>query len=111
MRHNYRDGTATVTTGTLGGLAFIEVGNTGPVLAQDEIPALFEPFQPGREHRSDGTGLGLAVVRAITLTHHGELTATPRPGGGLTVRVELPTTHMEQVPQSPASENPTLRNI
>ncbi|MEV5689474.1 HAMP domain-containing sensor histidine kinase [Streptomyces sp. NPDC052164] len=111
VRHNHRDGTATVTTGTLGGLAFIEVGNTGPVLAQDEIPALFEPFQRGREHRSDGTGLGLAVVRAITLTHHGELTATPRPGGGLTVRVELPTTHMEQVPQSPASENPTLRNI
>ncbi|MCX4399541.1 HAMP domain-containing sensor histidine kinase [Streptomyces sp. NBC_01767] len=104
VRHNHHDGTATVTTGTLGGLAFIEVGNTGPVLDPDEIPALFEPFQRGREHRSDGTGLGLAVVRAITLTHHGELTATPRPDGGLTVRVELPTTQMEQVPQSPASE-------
>ncbi|MFI6650958.1 sensor histidine kinase [Streptomyces sp. NPDC050529] len=93
VRHNHHDGTATVTTGTLGGLAFIEVGNTGPVLDPDEIPALFEPFQRGREHRSDGTGLGLAVVRAITLTHHGELTATPRPGGGLTVRVELPATN------------------
>ncbi|WP_232837738.1 sensor histidine kinase [Streptomyces atratus] len=91
MRHNHRDGAATVTTGTVGGLAFIEVGNTGPVLDPDELPALFEPFQRGREHRSDGSGLGLAVVRAITLTHHGELTATPRPGGGLTVRVELPT--------------------
>lgn len=68
-----------MTTGTLGGLAFIEVGNTGRVLDPDEIPALFEPFQRGREHRSDGTGLGLAVVRAITLTHHGELTATPAP--------------------------------
>ncbi|WP_406452866.1 HAMP domain-containing histidine kinase [Streptomyces sp. NBC_00876] len=93
VRHNHHDGTATVTTGTLGGLAFIEVGNTGPALDPDEIPALFEPFQRGREHRSDGTGLGLAVVRAITLTHHGELTATPRHGGGLTVRVELPATN------------------
>ncbi|MCX4970706.1 HAMP domain-containing histidine kinase [Streptomyces sp. NBC_00654] len=101
VRHNHRDGSATVTTGTVGGLAFIEVGNTGPVVDPDDIPALFEPFQRGREHRSDGTGLGLAVVRAITLTHHGELTATPRPGGGLTVRVELPTTQVEQVPQSP----------
>ncbi|MGY3680474.1 sensor histidine kinase [Streptomyces sp. TE33382] len=91
VRHNHRDGTATVTTGTIGTLSFIEVGNTGPVLHQDEIPALFEPFQRGREHRSDGSGLGLAVVRAITLTHHGEVIATPRPGGGLTVRVELPT--------------------
>ncbi|WP_426362048.1 hypothetical protein [Streptomyces sp. E-08] len=30
------------------------------------------------------------MVRAITVTHGGELTATPRPHGGLAVRVELP---------------------
>ncbi|MFE3646734.1 ATP-binding protein [Streptomyces sp. NPDC059152] len=53
------------------------------------MPALFEPFRRGPERRGNGSGLGLAVVRAITLTHHGEVTA-PRPGGGLTVRVELP---------------------
>ncbi|KQX55811.1 MULTISPECIES: HAMP domain-containing sensor histidine kinase [unclassified Streptomyces] len=90
VRHNHRGGTATVTTGTAAGLAFVEVGNTGPVVGPDEVPALFEPFQRGRERRSDGSGLGLAVVRAITRSHHGELTAVPRPGGGLVVRVELP---------------------
>ncbi|MFE0652673.1 sensor histidine kinase [Streptomyces sp. NPDC059534] len=96
VRHNHRGGQATVTTGSAGGLAFIEVGNTGPVLEPDEIPVLFEPFQRGREHRGDGSGLGLAVVRAITLTHHGELTAVPRPDGGLTVRVELPAADPDQ---------------
>ncbi|MFG2621386.1 hypothetical protein ACGFXC_27605 [Streptomyces sp. NPDC048507] len=30
------------------------------------------------------------MVRAIAPTHHGRITATPRPGGGLTVRLELP---------------------
>ncbi|MFD4857395.1 hypothetical protein [Streptomyces atratus] len=29
-------------------------------------------------------------MRAITLTHHGKVTAAHRPGGGLTVRVDLP---------------------
>ncbi|MEV6976636.1 HAMP domain-containing sensor histidine kinase [Kitasatospora sp. NPDC093806] len=90
VRHNHRDGTAAMTTGTRGTLAFIEVSNTGPVLDPDEVPALFEPFQRGPEHRTGGSGLGLAVVHTITLTHHGTVTATPHPDGGLTVRVELP---------------------
>ncbi|MFB7470575.1 sensor histidine kinase [Kitasatospora sp. NPDC056184] len=90
VRHNRRGGTATITTGTDGGRSFIEVANTGPVLDPREVPALFEPFQRGRQRSGDGSGLGLAVVRAVTRTHHGTVTATPRPGGGLTVRVELP---------------------
>ncbi|MFE7602314.1 sensor histidine kinase [Streptomyces sp. NPDC057494] len=90
VRHNRAGGTATVTTGVRGKLAFVEVGNTGPVLDPEEVPDLFEPFRRGTAHRGKGLGLGLAVVRAITVTHHGEVTATPRPDGGLTVRVELP---------------------
>lgn len=90
VRHNHPDGTATVSTGTAGGSAFVEVANTGPVLDPDEVPALFEPFQRGPERRGEGSGLGLAVVRAITLTHQGRISAVPRPAGGLTVRVELP---------------------
>ncbi|MEV7277337.1 HAMP domain-containing sensor histidine kinase [Streptomyces sp. NPDC093111] len=90
VRHNHPGGTATVTTGTAGDRSFVEVGNTGPVLDPAEVPELFEPFRRGTERRADGTGLGLAVVRAITATHHGRVTAEPRPHGGLTVRVELP---------------------
>ncbi|MFF8911885.1 sensor histidine kinase [Streptomyces sp. NPDC015032] len=90
VRHNHRDGTAAVATGTTDTAAYIEVANTGPVLAPDEIPALFEAFHRGRERRGNGAGLGLAVVRTITVTHRGRVTAAPRAGGGLTVRVELP---------------------
>ncbi|MFF4675126.1 ATP-binding protein [Streptomyces sp. NPDC001279] len=79
-----------MATGTTDAAAYIEVANTGPVLAPDEIPSLFEAFQRGHEHRGNGSGLGLAVVRTITVTHHGRVTAVPRTEGGLIVRVELP---------------------
>lgn len=89
VRHNHRGGTAVITTGTAGDSAFLQVTNTGPVLTPEEVPALFEPFHQGRE-RGSGFGLGLAVVQAVTTTHHGEVVATPRTNGGLTVRVVLP---------------------
>ncbi|MFE1414365.1 sensor histidine kinase [Streptomyces sp. NPDC058746] len=96
VRHNHPGGSATITTGTATvpgaalPVAFAEVVSTGPVLDPAEVPALFEPFRRGPHPHGRGSGLGLAVVRAITLNHHGTVTATPRPGGGLTVRVELP---------------------
>ncbi|MFB6837160.1 sensor histidine kinase [Streptomyces sp. NPDC056361] len=90
VRHNHPGGTATITTGTHDGLAFVEVANTGPVLDPAHVPGLFEPFHRGPDRRSHGLGLGLAVVRAVALTHHGAVTATARAGGGLTVRVTLP---------------------
>ncbi|MFD7031485.1 sensor histidine kinase [Streptomyces sp. NPDC059917] len=89
VRHNHRGGTAAITTGVAGDTAFLRVANTGPVLTPEEVPALFTPFHQGRE-RGSGFGLGLAVVRAITDTHHGEVVATAHADGGLTVRVLLP---------------------
>ncbi|MFD5435695.1 sensor histidine kinase [Kitasatospora sp. NPDC127067] len=103
VRHNHHGGTATITTGTDGGRSFIEVANTGPVLDPREVPALLEPFQRGRQRSGDGSGLGLAVVRAVTRTHDGTVTATPRPGGGLTVRVELPHRNRTDPPPEPSA--------
>ncbi|MFJ4621946.1 sensor histidine kinase [Streptomyces sp. NPDC088812] len=71
----------------------LEVGNTGPVVAPYEVPFLFEPFRrlgADRVVTGKGAGLGLSIVRAITLAHGGEATATSREGGGLTVTVTLP---------------------
>ncbi|MEE4598116.1 HAMP domain-containing sensor histidine kinase, partial [Streptomyces sp. DSM 41524] len=90
VRHNERGGSVHVAVGrTERGDAFVEVFNTGPVIERSQLPALFEPFQRGGGRRK-GSGLGLSVVRAVTASHQGTLTARPNPGGGLTVRVELP---------------------
>ncbi|SDL16442.1 sensor histidine kinase [Streptomyces indicus] len=73
----------------------VEVTNTGPHLEQAQVDRLFEPFYraaPRITSDRSGHGLGLALVRSITLAHHGTLTATALPTGGLTLRVELPRT-------------------
>lgn len=89
VRHNEPAGAVHVSTGrTARGQAFIEVYNTGPYIDESRLPALFEPFRRGG--RRKGSGLGLSVVRAVTGTHHGALRVQANPGGGLTVRVEIP---------------------
>jgi two-component system, OmpR family, sensor histidine kinase VanS len=73
--------------------AVLTVENTGEALAPQVLSTLVEPFQRGTERiRTDhaGVGLGLAIVKSITQAHGGTLTLTPRPAGGLRVRVQLP---------------------
>ncbi|WP_320672051.1 sensor histidine kinase [Patulibacter defluvii] len=94
--HNLpRDGTVWITTGTGPRGPRLTVENTGEPLTPSVVATLVEPFQRGGSSRvrSDhaGVGLGLAIVRSITHAHDGTLTLAARPGGGLSVTVELPT--------------------
>jgi two-component system sensor histidine kinase FlrB len=66
----------------------IEVADRGAGLPEDMGERIFEPFVTTR---SGGTGLGLAVVRAVARTHRGEVWARPREGGGTCVTLRLPT--------------------
>ncbi|MCZ0726791.1 sensor histidine kinase [Mycolicibacterium iranicum] len=70
------------------------VTNTGPVVADDIVPALFEPFRRAvAEDRvansNRGAGLGLSIVRSVATAHGGTVHAVARPEGGLTVTVTL----------------------
>jgi signal transduction histidine kinase len=92
--HNVRGGSVRVRTGLIGARAFLEAENTGAVIPDDLVPGLFEPFRRLDERtRSDsGAGIGLSIVAAVAAAHHGDVSARARAGGGLTVRIELPTT-------------------
>jgi two-component system sensor histidine kinase VanS len=71
----------------------LTVENTGPVLSDQLVSTLTEPFQrgTGRVHTDHGgVGLGLAIVRSITQAHDGALSLAARPDGGIHVTVELP---------------------
>ncbi|MFB8209006.1 sensor histidine kinase [Streptomyces sp. NPDC056010] len=86
-------GSVRVTTEARPYTVVLTVENTGEPVPPDLVPRLTEPFQRGTERvHTDhpGAGLGLAIVRSITHAHHGTLTLTARPGGGLRVTVELP---------------------
>ena len=47
-------------------------------------------FQPFVTTRARGTGLGLAVVQKIVVTHNGRVAVQPEPGGGARFVVSLP---------------------
>jgi signal transduction histidine kinase len=87
IRHNIRHGNVTVSTGLANDHAQLSVGNTGPVVRSQDLRRLFHPFQRlGAERtRTDGHGLGLAIVRAIADAHDAVPAVHPRPDGGLDV--------------------------
>ncbi len=61
--------------------------DNGPGIPEEVQERLFTPFFTTRP---DGTGLGLAVVRAIVHAHQGEVWAAARPEGGSTFGLLLP---------------------
>lgn len=74
----------------------IELQDNGPGIAQDILPRIFEPFFTTR---SDGTGLGLAVVQAVVRAHHGEVRVHSRAAAGTTFLLTLPSAaHNEALP-------------
>lgn len=93
MRHNIPGGHVEVSTGTRDRHVFVSIANTGPTVPPEQIDRLFQPFQRidgARTHHNDGHGLGLSIVQAIADAHGAELSARPRPEGGLTVDVAFP---------------------
>jgi len=92
VRHNIRGGWVSIRTGTGGRQARFEIANSGPVIPEELVPALFEPFRRVEERTSlrDGTGLGLAIVRSIGTAHGARVEAHSLPAGGLGVLVTLP---------------------
>ena len=93
VRHNIPGGDIQVTTKTSGGHAVLSVANSGQVIPPAEVDRLFQPFQrlgPRPARRDGGHGLGLSIVRAIATAHAAAITAKPRPGGGLAIKVTFP---------------------
>lgn len=93
------DGWVRVRTGMAGEKVELTVDNTGPMVPAHDVPGLFEPFRRlaaterlaggGRASIVRGAGLGLSIVRSVAQAHGGDVTATPRAGGGLSVRLLL----------------------
>jgi signal transduction histidine kinase len=86
-------GDITVTLGkTDAGQALIRVCDRGPGVPPELRERIFEPFYrlPGATERDGGVGLGLALVKSITLRHGGTVYCENRPGGGACFVVQLP---------------------
>ncbi|MES2292642.1 MAG: PAS domain S-box protein [Pseudomonadota bacterium] len=73
------------------GMAQISVSDTGPGIAPEVLPQLFQPFVTSKPH---GMGVGLSISRTIIESHGGHLWAEPGAKGGtifhLTLRARDP---------------------
>jgi signal transduction histidine kinase len=95
LRYNVPGGRIEIATGLEPDerTAVLRVGNTGPVVAADEIAELFEPFRRAtgsRSHHGPGHGLGLSIVSAVATAHSASVDTRARPDGGLDVEVRYP---------------------
>jgi signal transduction histidine kinase len=86
-------GTVRLGLSTAGGLARIDVSDTGigiPAAEQHRVFARFFRSSVAREAAIKGTGLGLAITHGIVESHGGAISFQTAPGVGTTFSVELP---------------------
>ncbi len=78
------------------GWVWVQVEDNGPGIAEADQEKLFQPFVRGDEARgsSEGSGLGLSILKRIIDAHHGSITlGRSATLGGLSMRISLPRVH------------------
>ncbi len=92
------------------------VADTGIGIAPADLARLGKPYEQagGADQRSQGTGLGLSLVRALAELHGGTMTIRSLLGEGTAVTVRLPVMLDEQrefatPPQPPSPDDPAPR--
>lgn len=81
----------------------LTVEDTGPGLAFDELPRVFERFYLYSRHGNErpvGTGLGLAIVKELVDGMKGTITVTSELGTGTNFTVRLPLDEKDAEPKS-----------
>lgn len=71
----------------------ITVEDTVPGVPADQLEQMFEPLhrlEEARDRISGGSGMGLAVARAIAAAHGGTIVAGPSDLGGVKIAITLP---------------------
>ncbi len=88
-----KEGSVTVHAHARADGIIIDVRDTGPGIAAEHLPRIFERFyrvDTGRARDQGGTGLGLAIVRHLVDAHGGKVEYSSTVGTGTTISVFFP---------------------
>jgi two-component system sensor histidine kinase FlrB len=93
-----KDSTVVLSSRLLGGdgdyadaQLLVTIDNAGDAIEEELLQQLSEPFVTTK---SDGTGLGLSVVRLVARTHGGQFTLANRAQGGVRAQLRLPISEL-----------------
>ncbi|MCZ8236655.1 MAG: ATP-binding protein [Inhella sp.] len=82
-------------------VAHVQIQDTGPGIAPEELAQLFTPFVQGRSGASQGgTGLGLVLSRNLLRAMGGELTLHSELGAGVRASITLPLQRLAQTSEA-----------
>jgi signal transduction histidine kinase len=111
-----QEGTVTVRIREDDAMVHVEVVDTGPGIAPQDIPVIFDRFAQADStgtRRFGGTGIGLALVKETVDLHSGKIGVRSEVGKGSTFHVQLPkgTAHIrEDLRDRRVVELPVRRN-
>ena len=93
VKYNPHGGSVAMALRRRDGTAELTIANTGPGIAAEALPHVFERFyrgDPSHSHEVEGCGLGLSIAEWIAIAHNGTILMESIPSKLTTVTVRLP---------------------
>ena len=103
LKYTSEGGEITLTAKEENGCVMISVADNGCGISSDELPYIFDRFYQAK-NAGRGTGIGLAIVKAFTELHHGEVSATSIEGKGSTFTIHIPVRQKGEVTNQPTEK-------
>jgi signal transduction histidine kinase len=89
---NESDGSSEIILEKKSECTLIEIHDNGKGIGKDELCRIFDPFYTTK---TNGTGLGLPMVKRTVIAHGGVVTVESTPGEGTLFKIYIPTAHVE----------------
>ena len=89
LKYTSEGGEITLTAKEETGRVMISVADNGCGISSDELPHILDRFYQAK-NAGRGTGIGLAIVKAFTELHHGEVSVKSEIGKGSTFTINIP---------------------
>ena len=103
LKYTSEGGEITLIAKEENGRVMISVADNGCGISSDELPYIFDRFYQAK-NAGRGTGIGLAIVKAFTELHHGEVSATSIEGKGSTFTIHIPVRQKGEVTNQPTEK-------